>query len=79
MSESFAVGTKVSFNTNFYGVAELDKGTGVVDRYESCLNPALALATSEVKCDCGSGGTYFVKIDGSDQVAAYIGKELSVK
>lgn len=77
MSESFAVGQKVRFLSNFYGGDELNKGTGVVERYESCINPGLASAETDQKCECGAGGTYFVKIDGSLQVAAYIGKELT--
>ena len=67
----FKAGQAVKFETNFYGNEELDKGTGIVQRFESCENPG------NHKCDCGSGGTYFVKVDGTEHVAAYIGKELS--
>lgn len=75
MSKAFAVGTKVKVETNFYGDPEIDNATGVVQRSVPCENPKAEFVG--LKCDCGSGGTVFVKLDNSDRVYAYIATELT--
>lgn len=67
----FKVGTKVKINSNSYGDEVSNSGTGEVKSYEPCNNGG------NKACDCGAGGTYFVKVEGLPYVRAYVGVELT--
>lgn len=72
MTQKIAVGQQVSFSTNFYPDLDRNEGTGKVVGFEGCRNKG------SQACDCGAGGTYYVRINGSNLTGAYVGAELKV-